>query len=77
LRYFKTTNCNEPKAIFKIYNTLTFNRIYHEVKLAVPSPDHYLPLIYILGLQEKNEQLNLFNDKLVAGSLSMTSIKIF
>lgn len=45
-------------------------------QLAIPTPDHYIPLLYILGLQEKNEQLSLFNDKLVAGSLSMTSVKI-
>lgn len=46
------------------------------VQLAIPSPDHYLPLIYALGLQQKDEDLILFNDKLVAGSLSMTSLKI-
>jgi 4,5-DOPA dioxygenase extradiol len=46
------------------------------IKLAVPSPDHYLPLIYTLGLKQKNEGLSLFNDKLLAGSLSMTSVKI-
>jgi 4,5-DOPA dioxygenase extradiol len=45
-------------------------------KLAIPSPDHYLPLIYTLGLQQKNEGIELFNDKLLAGSLSMTSLKI-
>ncbi len=45
-------------------------------QLAIPTPDHYLPLIYTLGLQQKGENLTLFNDKLVAGSLSMTSIKI-
>lgn len=45
-------------------------------QLAIPTPDHYIPLLYILGLQQKNEKLSLFNDKLVAGSLSMTSIKI-
>lgn len=45
-------------------------------KLAIPSTDHYLPLIYTLGLQQKKEQLHLFNDKLLAGSLSMTSVKI-
>ncbi len=56
---------------------INYEKYGKAIKLAVPSPDHYLPLIYILGLQEKNEQLNLFNDKLVAGSLSMTSIKIF
>lgn len=46
------------------------------VQLAIPSPDHFLPLIYTLGLQQKKEDLILFNDKLVAGSLSMTSLKI-
>ncbi|MEY8860987.1 hypothetical protein [Tenacibaculum singaporense] len=45
-------------------------------QLAIPTPDHYLPLIYSLGLQQKNEEIQLFNDKLLAGSLSMTSLKI-
>jgi 4,5-DOPA dioxygenase extradiol len=53
---------------------------YHEqgsaLKLAIPSPDHYLPLLYTLGLQNKGDSIELFNDKLLAGSLSMTSIKI-
>jgi len=45
-------------------------------QLAIPTPEHYLPLIYTLGLFQKNENLSIFNDKLLAGSLSMTSIKI-
>lgn len=45
-------------------------------QLAIPTPEHYLPLIYCLGLQEKGENISLFNDKLLAGSLSMTSVKI-
>ena len=45
-------------------------------QLAIPTPEHFLPLIYSLGLQQKGEELSLFNDKLVAGSLSMTSLKI-
>lgn len=46
------------------------------LQLAIPTPDHFLPLIYTLGLQQKNETIELFNDKLLAGSLSMTSLKI-
>ncbi len=46
------------------------------IQLAVPTPDHYLPLIYTLGLKDKNEEMALFNDHLLAGSLSMTSLKI-
>jgi len=45
-------------------------------ELAIPSPEHYLPLLYTLALKEENEKLTLFNDKAVAGSLTMTSVKI-
>ncbi len=44
--------------------------------LAVPTPEHFLPLLYALALKEENENVSLFNDKCVAGSLSMTSLKI-
>lgn len=44
--------------------------------LAIPTPEHYLPLLYSLALQEKNEEVKLFNDKAVAGALTMTSLKI-
>lgn len=44
--------------------------------LAIPTPEHYLPLLYSLALQDKNEEVKLFNDKAVAGALTMTSVKI-
>jgi len=44
--------------------------------LAIPTPEHFLPLLYILSLKQKDEDLNFFNDKALAGSLSMTSVKI-
>lgn len=47
-----------------------------EFKLAIPTPEHYLPLLYILSLKNKDENISIFNDKAVAGSLTMTSVKI-
>ncbi len=44
--------------------------------LAIPTPEHYLPLLYALALKEENETLSFFNDKPVGGSMSMTSVKI-
>lgn len=44
--------------------------------LAIPTPEHYLPLLYALALQEKGETISLFNDRAVAGALTMTSVKI-
>lgn len=44
--------------------------------LAIPTPEHFLPLLYVLGLQGENEEVQLFNNTTLAGSLSMTSVKI-
>lgn len=47
-----------------------------EMELSVPTPEHYLPLLYILALQEAREEVSLFNDKTIMGSISMTSLRI-
>lgn len=44
--------------------------------LAIPTPEHFLPLLYSLALKEDDDTVSIFNDKPVAGSLTMTSIKI-
>lgn len=55
---------------------IDFEQMGSEVRLAIPTPEHYLPLIYILGLQSDNDEALLFNDKAVGGSLTMTSVKL-
>jgi 4,5-DOPA dioxygenase extradiol len=45
-------------------------------QLSIPTPEHYLPLLYTLGLKNKDEKISFFNDKTTMGSISMTSIKI-
>ncbi|WP_245943347.1 4,5-DOPA-extradiol-dioxygenase [Algoriphagus aquaeductus] len=44
--------------------------------LAIPTPEHYLPLLYSMALREESDSVSLFNDQPVAGSLTMTSVKI-
>lgn len=44
-------------------------------KLAIPTPDHYFPLLYLLGIQGEKEEVSFFNDKAVGGSLTMTSVR--
>lgn len=44
--------------------------------MAHPSNDHLLPLFYILGLQQKNDKISFFNDKMDMGSISMRSIML-
>jgi 4,5-DOPA dioxygenase extradiol len=44
--------------------------------LAIPTPEHFLPLLYALALKENIDPVKIFNDKPVAGALTMTSFKI-
>ena len=55
---------------------LEYTKLGQAMQLAVPTPEHYLPLLYILGLQHDPAKHQLFNDELLAGSLSMTSLKV-
>lgn len=53
-----------------------FEKQGREFELAIPTPEHYMPLIYTLALQEKDENTTIFNDAILAGSLNMMSVKI-
>jgi 4,5-DOPA dioxygenase extradiol len=53
-----------------------YKKLGKSIQLAIPSPDHFLPLLYCLGGKNQKDSLSLFNDKAVGGSLTMTSVKI-
>ena len=43
-------------------------------RLAHPTHDHFLPLIYALGLRSEKDEIEYFNDEMVMASISMRSI---
>jgi 4,5-DOPA dioxygenase extradiol len=45
-----------------------------EALLAIPTPDHYIPLLYTLGVRHSKDEATFFNDKAVGGSITMTSL---
>jgi 4,5-DOPA dioxygenase extradiol len=55
---------------------MNYKNLGRAVQLAVPTPEHYLPLLYALALKQENESITYFNDKPLAGSLTMTSLII-
>lgn len=57
-------------------NLINFKSQGKVFDLAIPTPEHYMPLLYTLALKEENENVTLFNDKPLGGSLSMTSLRI-
>jgi 4,5-DOPA dioxygenase extradiol len=55
---------------------INYSSLGKAAKLAVPTPEHFIPLLYILGLKDEKDQIEFFNDRIVLGSISMTSLKI-
>lgn len=45
-------------------------------QLSIPTPEHYLPMLYALALQEKEEEVSFFNEEIAFRSGSMRSLKI-
>lgn len=55
---------------------INYTRLGKEALLSIPTPEHYLPLLYTLGVGTEKDSISFFNDKAVGGSLTMTSVKI-
>ena len=47
-----------------------------DVRRAIPTPEHFLPLLYVLALQQDDEDAHIFNTEFVGGSLDMTCVQI-
>ena len=45
-------------------------------RLSIPTPEHYLPMLYVLGLQRKDDPLSILVDGIELGSISMLSFAI-
>ncbi len=87
LRYFKYTDAKPTDWAARFNDAIKQNILSgnHEeiinfnqgqdAALSVPTPEHFFPLLYILALQEKGEQVSLFNDTVIS-SISMTSVMV-
>lgn len=53
-----------------------YQNLGKSMQLSIPTPDHFYPLMYVLGMAEEKDKITLFNDYTMGGSLSMTSVLI-
>ncbi|HSY62343.1 MAG TPA: 4,5-DOPA dioxygenase extradiol [Cytophaga sp.] len=58
------------------YSKLIDYRNLENSKYAIPTPEHYLPLLYTLGLKKSNDTISFFNDVTTNGSIAMTGVLI-
>jgi 4,5-DOPA dioxygenase extradiol len=47
-----------------------------DARLSAPTPEHYLPLLYVLAQQDEDDALAFFNDRIDLGSVSMLGVKV-
>ncbi len=47
-----------------------------DAALSVPTPEHYLPLLYVLGAADADEPVHFYNDEIDLGAISMMSAVI-
>jgi 4,5-DOPA dioxygenase extradiol len=50
-----------------------YSALGKEAQLAIPTPEHYLPMLYALSLIESDEEIEFFNETIDLGSVSMRS----
>jgi 4,5-DOPA dioxygenase extradiol len=53
-----------------------FKRFGRAAMLSVPTPEHFLPLLYVLAVQEQDEPVSFFAAKVTFGSISMRSLRV-
>ncbi|HEY5909689.1 MAG TPA: 4,5-DOPA dioxygenase extradiol [Verrucomicrobiae bacterium] len=52
------------------------SKLGRSARLSVPTLEHYLPLLYVLGAQDKADGVSFFADKVTLGSMSMRSVRL-
>ena len=55
---------------------IDYQQLGRPAELSIPTPEHYLPMLYVLGLKGEDEEIKFFNDRTLLGSISMTSFSV-
>ena len=53
-----------------------YSEAWRSVAASIPTNEHYLPLLYILALQQPGEPVSFFAEGVPLGSISMRSVRI-
>lgn len=53
---------------------MDYKNLGEAFRLSIPTPEHYLPLLYVLAQQDNKDDIQLLNDEAVFGAITMTSV---
>ncbi len=66
---------NQAILVKDLHTLANYHTLPH-ASLAVPTEEHYLPLIYIMAMAQSDEKVMIFNDEIDIASISMTSVAV-
>jgi 4,5-DOPA dioxygenase extradiol len=55
---------------------VNYESIGPDAQLSIPTPDHYLPLLYVLGTRQKDEAVTFPVEGIDGGSVSMLAVQV-
>jgi 4,5-DOPA dioxygenase extradiol len=53
-----------------------YEKLGREAQLSIPTPDHFLPLLYVLGARQEKEPVTFPVEGMDGGSISMLSVQV-
>ena len=55
---------------------IDYEELGRDAMLSIPTPDHYLPLLYVLGAGRQGERISFPVEGVDGGSVSMLSVRL-
>lgn len=55
---------------------IDYEKLGKDAMLSIPTPDHYLPLLYVLGTRHEDEEITYPTEGVDGGSVSMLSVQV-
>jgi 4,5-DOPA dioxygenase extradiol len=55
---------------------VNYESLGREARLAIPTPDHYLPLLYVIGTRQQGDAIRFPVDGVDGGSISMLAVRV-
>jgi 4,5-DOPA dioxygenase extradiol len=53
-----------------------YEKLGPEAILSIPTPDHYLPLVYVLGASQERDAMTFPVEGVDGGSVSMLAVRV-
>jgi 4,5-DOPA dioxygenase extradiol len=53
-----------------------YERLGSDARLAIPTPEHYLPLLYVLAVRDEDDRVTVSNDRVTKASISMACVLV-